>query len=152
MKYINGDLIKLAQQGHFDVIIHGCNCFCAMGAGIAKQIRQHFPEAYIADRQTKKGDVAKLGTYSCAKVRSRQHDFVVVNAYTQFHWSGDGVKLDYDAVYRVFTLLKQDFSGLRIGYPMIGAGLAGGDWHIIAPIIDKALCEENHTLVCYQSA
>ena len=26
---IEGDLIKLAQEGKFDVIAHGCNCFCS---------------------------------------------------------------------------------------------------------------------------
>ena len=35
IKYIKGDLIKLAQKGKFDIIAHGCNCFCTMGAGIA---------------------------------------------------------------------------------------------------------------------
>ena len=39
MKIIKGDLIKLALQGEFDVIVHGCNCFCTMGAGIAKSIK-----------------------------------------------------------------------------------------------------------------
>lgn len=33
MKYIIGDLLKLADDGQFDVIVHGCNCFNTMGAG-----------------------------------------------------------------------------------------------------------------------
>ena len=43
MKVIEGDLIQLALTGEFDVIIHGCNCFCAMVAGIAQSIRSVFP-------------------------------------------------------------------------------------------------------------
>jgi O-acetyl-ADP-ribose deacetylase (regulator of RNase III) len=39
---IEGDLIKLATQGTFDVITHGCNCFCTMGAGIAPQMAETF--------------------------------------------------------------------------------------------------------------
>ena len=39
MKIIQGDLLQLAKQGDFDVIIQGCNCFCTMGAGIAKSIK-----------------------------------------------------------------------------------------------------------------
>jgi len=39
MKIVNGDLIKMALAGEFDVIVHGSNCFCNFGAGIAKQIR-----------------------------------------------------------------------------------------------------------------
>lgn len=44
MKYqeIEGDLISLALQGKFDVITHGCNCFCNMGAGIALQMAKNF--------------------------------------------------------------------------------------------------------------
>ena len=64
MKVIRGDLVQLALAGKFDVIVHGCNCMCTMGAGIAKQIKQKFPEAYRVDCQTKKGDRSKLGTIS----------------------------------------------------------------------------------------
>ena len=38
MKEVAGDLIQLAYDGKFDVIVHGCNCECMMGGGIAKQI------------------------------------------------------------------------------------------------------------------
>ena len=27
IRYVDGDLLKLADEGHFDVIAHGCNCF-----------------------------------------------------------------------------------------------------------------------------
>jgi len=56
MKTIKGDLIALALSGKFDVIVHGSNCFCTMGAGIAKTIKETFPAAYRADLATKKGD------------------------------------------------------------------------------------------------
>ena len=40
MKHIvQGNLIALADAGQIDVLIHGCNCFCTMGAGIAKDIK-----------------------------------------------------------------------------------------------------------------
>ena len=39
MKDIEGDLLLLALAGHFDVIVHGCNCQCTMGAGVAKAIK-----------------------------------------------------------------------------------------------------------------
>ena len=34
-KEIEGNLISLALAGNFDVIAHGCNCFCTMQSGIA---------------------------------------------------------------------------------------------------------------------
>ncbi len=147
MKRIKGDLIHLAKEGQFDLIVHGCNCFCTMGAGIAKQIRSQFPQAWEADRATVSGDRSKLGSYSQACIDTPSGRLYVINAYTQYHYSGDGVLVDYDAVAKVFTALEKQFSGKRIGYPKIGAGLAGGDWNIISKIIDGALDGETHTLV-----
>jgi O-acetyl-ADP-ribose deacetylase (regulator of RNase III) len=138
---------KLALAGQLDVIVHGCNCQCQMGKGIALSIKQQFPEAFEADLRTPKGDPAKLGTISFAMVERPPARFVVVNAYTQFHWRGDGVLADYDAIRSAFRSIKQQFGGRRIGYPMIGAGLARGDWSVIAPIIDDELVGEDHTFV-----
>ena len=145
MKQLNGDLISLAKDGHFDVIVHGCNCFNTMGAGVAKLIKSEFPEAFEADLKTEKGSKDKLGTISYAKSGS----LTVVNAYTQHNWKGRGVKADYEAIRRAFKEIRNYFSGLRIGYPAIGAGLAGGDWQIIAQIISEELNGEDHTLVVY---
>lgn len=151
MKTVKGDLIQLALSGEFDVIIHGCNCQNAMGAGIAKTIKQVFPKAYAADQATEKGSRDKLGTFSYARVASSEYELVIVNAYTQFHWKGKGLKADYDAIQRVMKSIKSEFSGMRIGYPLIGAGLAGGDWSVISAIIDKELSGEDHTLVQFKT-
>lgn len=76
---IEGDLIRLAKQGTFDVITHGCNCFCQMGAGIAPQMADAFGcdefqmeiksyTDYTEDgldfkvKTGNKGDINKLGT------------------------------------------------------------------------------------------
>ena len=147
MKIIKGDLIKLALEGNFDVIVHGCNCFCTMGAGIAKVIKSEFPEAYEADCRTEKGSKDKLGTYSHATVERNGNEITVINAYTQHDYKGTGMKADYDAIRSVFKKIKSNYSGKRIGYPKIGAGLAGGDWDQISKIIDEELTDEDHTLV-----
>ena len=149
MPSIRGDLIKLALAGRFDVIIHGCNCQCQMGAGIAKTIKTLFPEAYAADCETTKGSREKLGSFSSASITRPDANFTVVNAYTQFHWRGQGVKVDYDAIRSAMKAIKLRFDGLRIGYPLIGAGLAGGDWGVISSIIEQELVGQDHTLVIY---
>ncbi|MEM6771095.1 MAG: macro domain-containing protein [Bacteroidota bacterium] len=147
-RVVTGDLIKLAQAGEFDVIIHGCNCFCTMGAGIAKSIKAVFPEAYAADLTTVKGDEGKLGTYSSARINLENKSLIIINAYTQYHWRRRRtINADYDAIRAIFRAIKQDFAGQRIGYPAIGAGLAGGDWAVISQIINEELAEEDHTFV-----
>ena len=150
MKTVQGDLIGLAKQGEFEVIAHGCNCQCEMGAGIAKTIKLAFPEAYAADLRTEKGSRAKLGTCSCAECMTPSGAVTVVNAYTQFHWRGSGVKADYNAIRACMRWLGQHFGGKRIGLPRIGAGLAGGDWDHIFHIIQEELTDQDVTIVEYQ--
>jgi len=150
MKVTKGDLIKKAKEGEFDLIVHGCNCFCTMGAGIAKGIKSEFPEAFDADQETTEGSKEKLGTCSYAKIKREGINLIVVNAYTQFNYHGPGIKIDYDAVRSCMKWIKENFEGKRIGLPKIGAGLAGGDWEIISQIIEKELAGEDVTLVEYQ--
>jgi len=64
MKYkeIEGNLITLALDGEFDVIAHGCNCFCTMGAGLAPQMAKAFGcDLFPLENSIYKGDINKLG-------------------------------------------------------------------------------------------
>ena len=146
LRELHGDLIKYALGGEFDAIIHGCNCFCTMGAGIAKQISTTFPEAYQADLATTKGDKTKLGSYSSAMSKG----ILVINAYSQFDYRGRGVKADYDAIKRCMQQIAADHPTLRIGIPQIGAGLAGGDWPTILAILSDAFNGKQATIVYYR--
>jgi O-acetyl-ADP-ribose deacetylase (regulator of RNase III) len=147
MRAVRGDLLQLALDGAFEVIVHGCNCQCVMGKGIALAIRQRFPEAYAADLATAKGSREKLGSFSAARVEREGRSLVIVNAYTQFDWRGKGAKADYEAIRKAMRAVASEFGNCRIGYPKIGAGLAGGDWAVIGPIIDEELAGLDHMLV-----
>ena len=150
MKTCRGDLLRLADEGAFDVIAHGCNCFCTMGAGIAKSVAARFPQAFEADRKTSKGEQTKLGTCSFAEIETPHGNLTVVNAYTQFHYRGRGDKADYEAIRSCMRWLAEHYSHARIGLPKIGAGLAGGDWPRIERIIDEELAGCDATVVEYQ--
>jgi O-acetyl-ADP-ribose deacetylase (regulator of RNase III) len=150
VKITQGDLIKLALNGHFDVIVHGCNCFNTMGAGIARQVAVELPEATIIDNYTRRGDAKKLGHFTAAEIERKKVKFIVVNAYTQYGCHFSKINVDYDAIRSCFKLIKEKYSGKRIGYPKIGAGLAGGNFDIISKIIDEELEGEDHMLVEYK--
>ncbi|MCK5617435.1 macro domain-containing protein [Candidatus Pacearchaeota archaeon] len=150
---IEGDLIQLAMQGKFDVIIHGANCRNVMDSGIAAQIKHQLPEAFEADREfaSEHEPEDMLGNYSYTDVQRGRHSFYVVNAYTQLSF-GPGLQISYEAVKQVFTKIDRDFScyHLSLAYPLIGAGLGGGDWEKITTIIDEAFIGRDHTLVIYK--
>lgn len=149
-KVIKGDLIKMAKEGKFDIIVHGCNCFCCMGGGIAKQIRETFPLAYTVDCNTEKGSESKLGDYSVAKRHFQDYNgnLTIINAYTQYtHW--EPFPVEYGAIKKVFQKLNRVYGSfdVKIGIPKIGAGLAGGDWDTIETIINATTPNLDITLV-----
>lgn len=133
MNKIKGDLIKLAIEGEFDVIVQGCNCFNVMGSGLAPQIARNFPDAEVADNETIRGDQGKLGTYTMGT----HGDLKILNAYTQYGTSKNGEDVfEYLAFERVLSKIAQRFGTKRIGLPYIGMGLAGGDATRIMPAIE----------------
>ena len=151
IKEIRGNLLDLAKDQQFDVIGHGANCLCTMGAGIAKFIAQEFPEALEVDRETKRGDKTKLGTYT--KVYIMEYNFSIVNLYTQFGFGTSKTTVEegerYEAIRKALQAFKLEFSGKRMGLPLIGAGLAGGNWDIIRKIYFDELQNEDVTIVYF---
>jgi O-acetyl-ADP-ribose deacetylase (regulator of RNase III) len=148
IKYVDGDLLKLADEGYFDVIAHGANCFCVMGAGIAPQIKAKYPEAYAVDCETTAGDVKKLGTITHTKNTTP----IVVNIYSQYDTKGrrqGKMDLDYDALRSGIKAMKEKFSGKRFGLPFIGTGLAGGEESKVIAIIEEEMRGEYVTMVRY---
>lgn len=151
MEVITGDLIELAREGRFSNIVHGCNCYTTMGAGIAKSIKQMFPRAYAADVELDLSPANRLGCISSASVEADYvgEEFRVINAYTQLHYGRGKMHVDYNAVRMCFRAISLYHCGVGTitAYPLIGCGLAGGDWNIISKIIDEEMGSNIHYLV-----
>lgn len=148
MKEIEGDLIALMKEFKFQTMAHGANCFCTMGSGIALQVKKEFRAAYDADQKTIKGDFNKLGNYTYADYRwNGEFAFRVINAYTQYNYGREKIQLDYEALTLVLRKINHEHQGRTIGLPKIGCNLAGGDWNIVKPIIERELKDMDVTIV-----
>ena len=149
MKTVKGDLVKLALDGEFDVIIHGCNCHHIMGAGIALEIKNTFPEAWKADLATINGDNLKLGTISQSTTLEDSGKLLtIVNAYTQYGVGGNK-PFNPEALVLALRQVRAFHHDKRIGFPAIGSGLGGGDWNEIFPIFESVLVGLDCTYVEY---
>lgn len=156
LKYAKGNLLDMAENGDFDIIVQGCNCFNTMGGGIAREIRERYPVVASVDMETLKGDYNKLGNWTECDVIAGDlgyvSNFTVINAYTQYNMSrGDDV-FEYVAFDLILQKLVFNFGDKRIGLPYIGMGLAGGNKHQILHMIsafaeDVAKCGGTVTLV-----
>lgn len=131
---IKDDVFADFGVGKFDAFVHGCNCFCTMGAGVALAVKRLYVEAYVADLKTVKGDVSKLGTYTSADFDCGK----IINLYTQLNYAYGKINADYDAIAAGFKSLNEDFKGQSLCAVRIGAGLAGGDWEIIKRLINES--------------
>lgn len=149
LKIEYGDLLQKAIEGEFDVIVHGCNCFHKMGAGIAAQIKRKFPQAFLADEQTEYGDPSKVGTYSISLVDKYECPFIVVNAYTQFN---PGADARYDAIGKFMLNFKRVYGkmNLRIGVPEIGCGIGGLSSPHVRRMIEDIWSDMDVTMVIFQ--
>lgn len=164
---IEGDLITLAQKGEFDAIVHGCNCMCTMGAGLAPQMAKAFAiNTLPKEHFTLKGDINKLGTIQYKAIPLHSDNWrvgfidklivvpalYVINAYTQFnygrnHKDGSYAPLDYHALALCLMKINHVFKGKKIGLPKIGCGLAGGDWDTVRMVIKSNLRDCDVTIV-----
>lgn len=146
VKVVKGDLIKLYREGQFDEIVHGCNCHHTMGGGIAGQIAMEFPSSVQADMSTVYADRNKLGTSSISGTAFG----LITNLYTQYYPGQEKPTDLYDNIRKGFTHLNDmidDDTEWHCGIPLIGAGIAGGDWEIIKGIIDEVTPRMEITVV-----
>ena len=143
LQLAKGNLIDMAEQGLFDVIVHGCNCLNTMGSGIAAEIRSRYPEAYEADtayslklQDDTNSQVQKLGNYSAHLVKG-DNKFLIVNAYTQINFAPRDVDhFEYASFEVILKKFVHEYGPFKIGFPYIGMGLAGGDKDRIIAMIE----------------
>jgi len=152
MKTIVGDLLENVTKDA--IIVHGCNAQGVMGGGIALQVKNKYPKAYegycdfLRRAETEFGMTRTeqaLGGVMTVYVGSNLY---IANAITQDRFGTKSRHVNYEAIARAFEIVAKtsDKLNLPIHYPMIGAGLAGGNWNIISTIIEETLIGYDHTL------
>ena len=147
--YKTGDI--LSQENTTTVIGHQVNCMGAFGAGLAKQIRSKYPNAY-GDYATVCGMVQRdklLGQciLSLAKGPYAGHPQAryVAHLFGQYRYGRGECFTDYTALRAALTSLHGTAKkfGYSVSLPFgIGCGLAGGDWNIVSAIIQEVFTDD----------
>ena len=146
-----------------NAIAHSCNTRNIMGAGIAKQIKNRYPQAYEADTKAYNTEYDKngqyvhwLGKFSKAEINSKflpDNKGYIYNMYTQAS-VGEGRQVSYEVFWQALKRVEQDLLMMDDGnLPVLGlpyqisCGLAGGSWGIIKAIIDDIFLDSR--IKCY---
>lgn len=174
INYIVGNLLTAAIDGEVNAIAQQLNCFNTRKSGIAPQIDKLFPRMGEVDDSTLKGNKEKLGrsiyaVYSTeprpvyneqvlTKVEQDHCNMIVFGLYGQYHWNGRqrGERdTDYKALRSAFKSMQTrlcyylDKDTAIVGLPLIGCGLAGGDWEVVSKVIEEELCSEGWKVNVY---
>ena len=133
VKIIDGDLFSASSR----YICHQVNCRGRMGSGIAKVIRDKFPEAFEKYKEEcKKG--ACLGHVQYVLSNGK----IIINMFAQDGYGYDGARYtDYDAFMNCLLEIKSAVpNGATIAMLYkIGCGLGGGAWNTIYGFIENFL-------------
>lgn len=135
IEYVFGSLLASNES----VIAHGCNAQGVMKSGIAKDIRERYPVVYWDyqrdyqqnNKQLFLGDVISTEyLHPCYRV--------ILSLITQeFYGREEGKRyVSYDAITRAIERINK-IGYSRVAFPMIGAGLANGNWTVIESIIES---------------
>ena len=145
---------------------HQVNCMSVMGAGVAKQIKQMYPEVYNAYVQYTKdyiacNDAPPLG--ECFTYQTDDETHWILNVYGQNQYGTSTRQTDYEALkkglYSGICQLQHEFCAGEYPYELqlviaipykIGCGLAGGDWEVVKGILEEIELAVNVLFVAYE--
>lgn len=140
----NGDLLN----SDADIICQQVNCCGVMGSGLAKHIKDSYPDVYTSYKIfcQDKDPLELLGQVNWSAV-PRDGDMVsFANIFGQLDYGNGGTQYtDYTALEKglltVYEVAKKH--NLKVALPhAIGCGLGGGDWEVVLGIISRIFQDE----------
>ena len=140
-----------------DIICHQVNCQGAMNSGVAKAIRQKWPEVYIEYYQCAKdidigfGDMQLSWEHMFGHIQvvylgeESGHSKGVINMFAQEGYGYDGRRYtSYDAFWSCLGEIKKYITpGKTLAFPArIGCVRGGANWNVILTMISEVLGED----------
>lgn len=151
--HIKGNLL----DSNCDYICHQVNCRGRMRSGIAKQIRERFPNVYeeYIWRYNRALEINLnpdkfLGSTDIIRIPNDHRH--IVNMYSQRSYGYDRkCYTSYKAFEFILRQLKENVPAeCTIGFPKnIGCGLGGGNWKVISGLIETIL-GDSHEVYIYE--
>ena len=148
IKHIKCDIFESGA----DVILHQVNCQGEMNSGIAKQVKEKYPEVYNAYKKLcdehKDNPSEMLGSILGITTEIGY----IVNIFAQENFGYDGkCYTDYDALKMCLLMLVSctpPFGTVAIPY-LMGCYRGGGDWNTVYQIIKDVFKNEScDVLIC----
>ncbi|MGK4040870.1 macro domain-containing protein [Heyndrickxia oleronia] len=152
IRIVEGNILDAPE----DLIGHQVNCKGVMGAGLAKQIREKYPNVFKDYKELCLNQAGKL--LGATQYIETSDGKVIVNLFAQDGFGRDKQYTDYKALEDSLKGLKYaitsdqcKYKGKSIALPYgIGCGLAGGNWSIVYNMISDIFNDVYLTLYKYK--
>ena len=148
IRYVKDDI----TNSNCDIICHQVNCQGAMNSGVAKAIREKWPEVYVnykfwCDREDYKANL--LGEAQAVLVSDSPKRYVG-NLYAQYNYGYNGERYtNYEAFYNAIEQLANQITDVpkaTIAFPYkIGCVRGGANWKIIRAMIEEVFAGRDVT-------
>ncbi len=145
IRIVEGDVLTTSDP----VVVHCCNTRNTMNSGVARALRQRFPEIYLVDSNLFEANPdGLLGHCELVPITTDLDKTAIkyiANLYGQKNYGYEGARyLDYEAFYTSLHTLRMKMESLklkRVSMPYkIGCGLAGGHWPVVEAMIKHIFC------------
>ncbi|MEP7218425.1 MAG: macro domain-containing protein [Bacteroidota bacterium] len=135
IEFSNGNLFKSDAEA----LVNAVNCMGVMGAGLALQFRETFPENFAAYKKAcTRGDL-RIGEMFVWKSNRSGGPRYIINFPTKNHWKTKShiEYIELGLVALVDAIREQGIESIAI--PRLGCGLGGLDWEDVRPLIEQSL-------------
>jgi len=143
IKMVDDNILQATE----DIIAHQVNSMGVMGSGIAKQIKEKYPEVFDQYRKFFiNNKFTALG--KCQIVKTEDNKYIA-NLFGQYNYGRDKQYTDYKALEEALFSLKVSAKDHKksVAIPFnIGCGLAGGSWEVVYKIIEEVFQDYDVTL------
>ncbi len=157
IEFKTGNILNAETQ----FICHQVNYQGKMSAGLAKQIKDKWPEifeSYLLFIKNNSWEViSETGSYD--KCLTQDKSKVVLSIFGQKYYGRDKDYTIYDILEKSFKRIKNDIrvfnhvqnKDFSLGIPYkFGSGLSGGDWNIVYKIIQDIFENSEVKVVIYK--
>lgn len=142
------------------IIAHQVNCQGVMGGGLAKQIKDRYPDAYINYREYIEDYKDCNGTVPLGTILETPHGGRRIwHVFGQEFYGTDKQYTDYEAVDTAFRTMIRDYrcehhvqeAQIPIAIPLyFGCGLGGGNWSVMKSYLEQIEQDEDVLFIAYK--
>lgn len=140
IRIVNGDIF----QSGADVIVHQVNCQGVMGSGVAKQVREKYPNVFQKYRELcnrykdAHNESGLLGVAQIVQTDNGSTKYIA-NLFAQNNFGYDGkCYTNYEALRKCLAYVAQQFRHSTIAIPyLMACHRGGGDWDMVSKMIEE---------------